>query len=102
MTLDNLNGRVTVAPTSGSQNGIYNLEATWTSVDLNISDPTYLALTVTVTCTIASFTRPTPSSSPIAITLYEKTLNYDFSQYSYVQVPACEYAYTSTYVFTGL
>ena len=79
MTLDNLNGRVTVAPTTGSQNGIYRLEATWTSVDLNIADPKYVALVVTVTCTITSFTRPTPSSSPIAITLFEKTLNYDFS-----------------------
>ena len=68
MTLDNLNGKVTVAPTTGSQNGVYRLEATWTSVDLNISDPKYIALEVTVTCTITSFTRPTPSSSPIAIT----------------------------------
>lgn len=36
MTFDHANGNVAVNPTLGSQNGVYNLKATWTSNEANI------------------------------------------------------------------
>ena len=80
----------------------YTLSVTWTpsTTGTNIGAVTYNAATITVTCEVTRFDKPT---DPAPITYYvngdDKTvdLRNEWSQY-----PSCGYAYTETISWTNL
>jgi hypothetical protein len=61
--------------------------------------PTYDAVAITIDCEITSFTTSnTPANQ--AYTIWDALKVVNLSGVTYTQVPACGYAFTSTYVFT--
>ena len=66
--------------------------------------PNYAAITLTVECTITSFTRPADPTAGLAYTLFDPTLDIDLRtsvEQAYVQTPACGYDYSATPTWTG-
>lgn len=74
--------KVTFTPTEGSTN------------------PTYTAVTITVTCEVTGFTVGNAGTTSIAYNVFEPLKIIDASVLTYTQTPACGYTYTSSYTYT--
>jgi len=63
---------------------------------------TFDAVQITVGCTITSIPNPTDPTNgkTLSYTLYDTTLEIDFSNIVYTQSPPCEYAVTEAFTFT--
>lgn len=94
---------VAITPPDGTVNGVHSLIAVFNPT--NGADKTYTALTFTVTCQVASFTKPSAPTSPsfdLSYVVFETPLTIDVSSLQYVQSPACGYTFTSSYSWGGL
>lgn len=74
--------------------------AVWTP--LYGSAKTYTALTFTVNCQVASFTKPVSAPSTQTYVVYDKPLAIDVTNLVYTQSPACGYTYESVYTWNNL
>lgn len=94
-----------MSPPDGTYNGVHTLFATFTSD--NGADPTYTAVTFTVTCTLTSYTMPTAPADgdgtyDLSYIVYENPLTIDLSTLSYTENPTCGYTITTAITWTGL
>ena len=95
---------VSINPPDGTVVGTHSLIAVFNPT--NGSDKTFTALTFTVTCEVTSWTVPSAPTTgggfDLSYAVFETPLTIDVSTLSYVQSPACGYAFTSTYSWNGL
>ena len=92
-----------ISPPDGTYNGIHTLYATFTST--NGPDPTYTAITFTVTCTLTSFAMPSaPSEGPFDLSyiIHDAPMTIDLSTLTYTEAPTCGYTTTEAVTWTGL
>lgn len=87
-----------MTPTAASHIGTWTLKATFTPD--NGSAITYTAISITVTCTVTSFTIGAGPSN-LNYDVFGTSAFVDVSTVSLTQVPDCGYAYTTTYTWTG-
>ena len=94
---------VSINPPDGTVVGSHSLIAVFNPTNGN--DYTFTALTFTVTCEVTSWTKPSAPASPaydLSYAVFETPLQIDVAPLTYVQSPACGYAYTSTYSWGNL
>ena len=78
--------------------GEHILIATYTTASGD--DPTFTALKITVTCTVTSWTLPS-NPSDLVYTVWDQPATFEAADLVYTQDPACGYAYTGAFTFTG-
>jgi hypothetical protein len=91
---------ILIAPTTGTDAGVYNIQATF--VPTNGASQTYTAFFLTITCTVASWTAPAAPTTGLTYNVFDYASTIDISGLAYVQSPACGYDFTSIYSWTGL
>jgi hypothetical protein len=95
---------VAINPPNGTVIGTHNLIAVFNPT--YGLDKTFTALTFTVTCQVTSWSNPAAPSAANGFTLtsavFATPLLINVATLGYVQIPACGYAFTSTYSWNGL
>lgn len=85
-----------VAPVAASHIGVHNIIVNFDSTFG--PNPTYTALTITVTCQVTSITPPAAPVSDLSYSVYEASNTvHDFTTAAYVQTPPCNYAVTNNF-----
>ena len=65
-------------------------------------DPAYMAINLAVTCVVTSFSLPAaPLQAATTYTAYDTALPIAISPAGYIQSPACGYAFTAAFTWTG-
>lgn len=92
---------ITITPTYVNL-GVHTIWVTYSATEGQT--PQYEAITLTVECTVTSFTRPANPTTDLAYTLFAATHEIDLTSSvgeAYVQDPACNYPYSSVVEWTG-
>lgn len=64
------------------------------------SNPTYTAVTITISCEITSWTISGAGSTSIAYSVFSPQTLINGSGLTFTQVPACGYTFTSSWAYT--
>ena len=93
---------LTVNPTTPSLAGTtYTIAATYSPDASGSTASSFTVLEITVKCVVTSFTRPSNPSSGTTQYVKGSAIEFDFNN-DYVQSPACGYAYSNSFTWTGV
>jgi len=101
ITTTDSNTKLSVAPTDGSvkaQNP-WVIKVTYTPTN-GSNNPTYSALSLTISCEITSFTLGGQGTSSFTYNVFDPLKIIDASTLTFTQVPACAYTFTKTWTYT--